>query len=285
MNINLPHLVLNDLLLIINAYGAYLKEKETLKRFKEVVHHCKTSFLKELEFYGEDIYSWECRTYGVTSGLSNDKIKDIVDFNEQTLISKINYFTKSLISSEKYYKKLKHQFNKKHPEYKDTMSSILKEHQFYFQENKRKQYKSYSDLTFLSLRFISFFRCINNINLGDNYLFNSFLHRLKHQNNNHFEKNDYFDKTLVQKLDVTNLNFEQANKKTPKKLTIKEIDYIFSLLDTFVANVSINDVDVLYPDSLNPNDVNYSNVKSLKKKIIRFKKLHSDYLTIRSKLE
>lgn len=289
MNVNLPLNVFNDVLIIVNNYGAFLRERELLKQFKNSISGLTQSAASNLSFYEDDPYSWESREFGVTTGLTSSEMKNIKSDFERSLTNEYQRKVKSRISSEKYYKKLKHQFNEKHPEYKDELAKIIKEHQVVFENNRRQQHKVLQDLLQHSLSFISFFRHIASITSGDKMIFDEAFSQLKRDYDLQFDKDEQY-KSYVKLFDVSDYSNSKALELTPKQLKLEHVDYIATILKEVVEKIPMEKINSLYnldeiPEPTEKDILKNEAAKSVQVKFKKYHKLYKDYLELRPKID
>lgn len=289
MNVNLPINVFNDVLIIVNVYGSFLKERELLKQFKDSIKDMSKSAASNLDLYADDPYSWESREYGVSSGLSKSQMTDILNDFERSITSEYCKRVESRISTEKYYKKLKHQFNDKYPEHKDELAKIIKEHQVVFENNRRQQYKALQDLLKHSLSFISFFRHIASITSGNKMIFDEAFSQLKREYGLQFDKDEKY-KSYVKFFDVSQYSKSKALEVTPKQLKLQEIDYIATILKDVVEKIPMEKINSLYnlDEIVEPTEKDILKNEAAKSIQIKFKKYHqlyNDYFELRPKID
>lgn len=283
MNISIPVFAMNDFLLVINAYGAFLKQRELVKTENTKRSESLNKVYKKLNEYKTDVYSYAYREFGSDSGLSPSELDEIQNhihsLNEKDKQSSVD----SLISTEKYYKKLKHQFIAKYPELKSSFENSLKSHQEYLNEHKRTQYQNHNEILSLSDSFIAFFDYHfptgNGTHLATSHFFLSMNKKY----------NLVFDKKEADRL--TDYLDTEINKD--RTLNIKDIDFIADLIEKWLS--VIKDEDIENTDNYLSTHKNscelevYEEKKSVAKSIIikdieRFTKLLNKYKELKNEL-
>jgi hypothetical protein len=269
----IPNFAINEFLEIIHAYGAFIKERELVKNFNKE-NKLSKPITNEISMHSKDPYSWESREYGVSSGISNSEIKEFTSKVLNVFSEEKELLTRNLISSEKYYKKLKHKFNEKYPELINPLKDSLLQHQKYVESKKRIQYQKHQSILGLSDRFISFFHYQSGGGNGLVIAYRAFANDMNKKYNIYPS-----DTTLHDRLAVYN-----HNRIEP--LNIKEIEDISTMLKTLLDNVTEED---LSNTTKYINDTENGNISIPEKIIIansiirknyaRFKKLHTEYLS------
>lgn len=217
---------------IINAHGAFIKEREIIKRTK--------------------------------SQLPTREEKE------------------NLISTEKYYKKLKHQFSERFPSLKDEMKSQLSIYLSDVENKKRQHYALVNSITNLSKRFISFYQYNFLGTQGVNIAYSTFSNNIKNKCDQKLVKNveERFDNML-------NYDFYGEKSRTIK-LDLNSIHLLASFLKEFIDNISKEDLENI--DKHISNNENIEEKRKTVYKIInenynRFKKLYLEYSTLNEDLK
>lgn len=261
----IPTYALNSFLEIIQAYGAFLKERAIVKKIIKDESINKT-LSSELNYNKKDYYSYEYKEYGTVSGLSDSSIQEIKKSISNIITEKKSNLTKNLISTEKYYKKLKHEFNNDFPELNELLTDKLKEYQEYMENKKRKTHQKNKMIEEMSPSFISFFHYQFGGSDGSKIAYQDFSFKVNKKYN--LTPNNIED--LHNRMDID-------DPKGIKTLSAKEIDVLFSILDKFIKN--IKDSDFLFEDDGNPEKTKLKHDIVIKE-YNRFKKLHSKYISI-----
>ena len=95
---------LNDFLIIINAYGAFLKERELVKKRKHQKNNL--SIIQLINSHKIDHYSSASREFGFSDGLTESAANEINYLITSTFSEEYESLKRNLISTEKYFKKL-----------------------------------------------------------------------------------------------------------------------------------------------------------------------------------
>lgn len=266
---------------IIHSYGQLLQSREVLKSLDFDIPLKNLS--SQLYFNKIDIYSYEYRETGYASGLTDSNIQDIqvsakedIDNIKKQLISK-------LVSSEKHYKKLKHQFRESFPELNDDMLVMLKSHIDMIENKKREKHALFNSLISLSTRFISFIHYSFGGGFGLHIAYRSFSLFIINKYNIDFDKK-LFDK-IINKYDF---DYQPKLDINRAKLTPDEINFLASILKQFIENVTQDDLDSVEKYTVagkNKPENKLVSEKIVKDEFDRFKKLYNDYKNIINKIK
>lgn len=273
----LPSYALNEFLEIINVYGSFLKEREFVKNFNK--EDCLSNpITTSIHNYKTDHYSWQYQEYGVASGISTSETNEFLSTVNNIFITEQTKLTKNLISTEKHFKKLKHEFRAKYPELTESFESSLKEHQVYTQNKKRAEYQKFQSIINLSDRFISFYHY--NFGGGEGLLIA--YRQFANDMNQLHDISTNASVALFSRLDTEN--------KKIAKLSLEEIEVIAVSLKRFSENVAEINLEQATKYINDTEEKGYHTIKEKKdiaadlvnKNIIRFKKLYSDYIAIKN---
>ncbi len=145
-----------DFLLIISAYGGFLnlrKQVETmdfLKSFELLSNKYSHSRMPKT-CYG-NCHNYDDSFYSDYSTTENEDVLKLLKDTENTFSTIKQDYIQKLISTEKYYKKLKHQFKEKYPELSLELDNLISlHHQSYAHKKSVEQ-----NVTQLSYRFLGF---------------------------------------------------------------------------------------------------------------------------------
>lgn len=272
----LPYHCLPEFFEIVNAYGAYMREKNVVKQ-ENKKNNISLTLRNQLSMNSVDIYSYSYRELGNSDGLSNSASIEIQGTIEKILEEEKKNRTKNLISTQKYYKKLKHEFKINNPALIDIFDLALSEHQSYMENKKRAANNKHNEIIKMSARFVAFFNY--NFNGGDAFRvsYNLFAKSLKNRTGDfgisHAEE-ELFHKKLG----------TYSSFVTDYKLNISEIELLASALKIFVNSINDSDTQDIerYIENKDVDDTSLAEKKVIVKKIIdknikRFNQLHSDY--------
>ena len=275
--LQIPTFAMSEFLEIINAYGSFIKEREIVKNFNKD-NYLNQTINNEVEDLIEDF--WTFREHGISSGISESKATNLVNTVDNTISLEKDRLVKNMISSQKYYKKLKHKFKEMYPDLIETFEKNMSEHQTYMETKKREQHQKFNSIVAFSSRFVAFFNYNFQGGLGAKIAYNAFAKSICKKTNN---------LTLTNKeINEFHNNFGRSfNKTSAYVLTISEIERLFMALDCFVKNVTDEDLECLENYITNTEDENLSLEDKkqiagsiISKNVKRFRKLHSDYLEI-----
>ena len=250
---------------IIHVYGAFLKERELVKNFNP---ESKLSPLRT-KYSNSEIYrpEWDsCVQNEDAIGCLKDTV---AAFNLQK-----EEMSKHLVTTEKYFKKLKHQFSENYPELANEMKTMLAEHQQYMENEKRQKHKAYDEVISLSKRFIAFFNYSFGTGDGEQMAYRAFSHQMLKKYMVSFDEKHY--EALFSLLDTGGYK-----KKVPTVLSLHDIDYIASILKSIVSNVSKEDLEDMNHIVSKAENAAVAR-KIIAKQFIRFSKLLEDYETKRA---
>lgn len=225
---------------IIHVYGAFVNLRSLVKKHQESVF--KEKAIQKLLDNEIDYYS--C----VNSGISSDEITKISGYIENILIENKETLINNLIESEKYYKKLKHQFkNDFSVELNNEMLMNLEEHIHFESIKKNESLKQNDAIGSYKEEIISFL----------NYSFGAGDRTQKIASN-------LFFRNIIDKYNITYnkehiysiLNILEDEKKY--KVTETDILVIRELIFNFLNHVTSNDMN--NPDLFMINSDNKFNV-------------------------
>lgn len=223
------YFLLQKVLIVVNAYGAFLKEREVVKRFNEKQKSSVLSINKEVKNNVKDYYD------DYSSGLSANAALELTQSVDAEFAEIKEEMKESLIATEKYYKKLKHQFKEKYPLAEDMLEETLEEHRKTLQKHKKEMYNNNEYILNLSSSFVSFLRKSSGMADGAHIALYSF-YRKKHEDiANNYDKQVWDG--LVAKYEDLGLVPEKT------RLTRKEIDFLGSVLNKMINVVSEEDLD------------------------------------------
>ena len=252
---------------IISAHSAYVKERELTKK-ENKSEELKKIVRRNLSMHRCDEYS---SSYSFClSGSTIDEFESAV-FNRVELEK--NKRTENLISTEKYYKKLKHIFREKFPEEVLLFEKELKRHKENLENKKRKNYQKEKQLIALSPSFIRYFQMNFNCCSATNSSYEKFLH-----NNPYRESID----SKTQERLYRKLAYVENNEL----LTLKDIALLASDLKDFISKHSKTDINTSNVDGyiINTdvnedvlNDKRIITASTINKTIKRFNTLHLKY--------
>jgi len=229
----LPYHCLPEFFEVINAYGAYIRERDVVRQTnkKDTI---PSALSRELSLHTVDTYSWQYREHGSDDGISESAKCDIEKKVNDILKEEKELRTKNLISTQKYYKKLKHEFKENNPALIEMFDIALGDHQSYMENKKRIAYHKHNDILGLSPRFIAFFNY--NFNGGDScrIAYNSFAKFLRKRTSNLGMEDDQI-KSLHDKLGT------DSNRISNYKLTFDDIELLAITLKTFVSSINERD--------------------------------------------
>lgn len=272
LNISKNPEALNSFLQIINAYGAVLNNRELVKLFDiNIKLDCTIS---ALSFHECDPYSWMAREHGVLDGLTSSNIEDIKKSIKSDFSALKADFVRSLISQEKYYRKLKHLFHEKFPDLYEEMLSDLKGHISYLESKKLEKNSLFNEILNLSDRFMSFFNYTFNGGVGLHLSYQSFSDYVIKKYNINIENEKILEFRKKSEIHIKNPNF---------KLDFKDINFLNSILSQIVENVSdddLNNIEIYTASAKTNPDARKVSFSIINKEFARFKKLHFDYVSI-----
>lgn len=261
---------------LIHSYGAFLKHREIVKSQNDNPEF--SNLYRKLQSNAVDYYSWQAREHGIADGLSEDEINEIMRSAREDVAEEKNSHVNNLVSSEKYYRKLKHVFIEQFPELKDEMQEALKNHIENMENKKREKNAAYVALMGLSDRYISFFWHCFDVGDGNNMAISSFASFIfkKYQIEIDKEKNKVFEN----KLSKERHNVSHAVFKELKKLKFDEIAYVNTILEALVNNATDEDIGNVEKYSFNFSKDPVKRLIPLqivKREMAKFKRLHDEY--------
>lgn len=229
-----------DFLLIISAYGGFLhlrKQVETMDFSKHYDllfnRYCGSTISRTC--YCTDEYS-----FYRDSSVENEDVLKLLDDTQKTFSTIKEEYIQKLISSEKYYKKLKHQFKEKYPELSSDLDTLIFQHQQCYATKSSVEQK----VTQLSYRFLGFaHKAFYSNNSGYYRFFNHMLVKYKikydekilEQITNKIEKiYDHFSWKPSHK--------EISNLKQKNNLNEQEVHFLARLLKQVHESVSFEDL-------------------------------------------
>ncbi len=233
--INLPDVVFYDFLEIIKAHSIFKEKKAKAK--KEINNDEFVSMMKSaISYHKSDPYSWESREFGISSGLSNYGAEDLTSKAEEHHKAFQEKLIQEKISSEKYYKKLKHQFIETHPEFKEQLELML------IDSGKASQKKNWDDnetrkkIKEIKESLISFLHYQFHRTLGAKIAYQSFAREVNKKYNLETEEIN----VLSDKYDP-----DYHSKNLPKlisQISKDDMTIIIKALKGFIENVSPEDM-------------------------------------------
>lgn len=271
----IPSYALPDLLLILNAYGAFLKERELVRRINKsngeassaITHEISQNILKEYHYTYED--------YSKTDGLTTVAAEELCTLVSSTLETQNQDLSKSLISTEKHYKKLKHQFAEKYPEV--DLLGFIKFNTEHVENQKRKQYQSHKAITKLSERFIAYLQITSGYSLGGHIAIRPFIHSIESKYKITYDEKKY--------LKIAE-EFDPECVQPKKEMLIEDIHFLATILGKQIESISEDD---MLNVEMHVNRQNGDFEEKLatarhivKKQVDRFKKLHTDYIALKN---
>jgi len=281
MTKHIPVHAMNDFLIIINAYGAFLKQREIVKAFEPNQKNSK-NFNQELASHEYDPYDWDARESGASNGLSSYAISNLKNSFNKAFDSKKEELTESLISSEKYYKRLKHEFLEKYPDLKEAFAFTLKEHQEHLQNIKRQRYQLHKEVIGMSDRFLSFFKRASGSGDGLKLAYTRFFRVISKEYNIQYDEKEF--ERLEDKID------HPKSKKIVLDET--EICFIVDILKQYLNVVTKADLKngAKYINNIPNGNMSPEDKIALAEQIItkqhkRDQRLLSEYLSIEKKKE
>lgn len=272
LNISKNKESLNLFLQIINTYGMFLKHREIVKSINENLSFNKLN--SELMCHSSDPYSWQAREYGFVSGLTVSNIEEIKEAAVSDIAEENKKIVLSLISTEKYYKKLKHQFVDKFPELKEEMESELKAHINYVENKKRLKNATLNKIISLSERFIAFYQYSFESGNGLHLAYSSFTDYILRKYNIEIEK-EYLERVIDKKY-----SFHNNSNACKEKMSLNEIEFLNSILENLINVIKEKDIEEIenYVDSAKKDkEKKEISLNIVKTEFKRFKKLNQDY--------
>lgn len=265
-----------DFLLIISAYGGFLNLRKQVETMDFSKHHYLLSEKYRYSrmprtCYGSCNYD-EDSYYSDSSTVENEDVLKLLEDTENTFSTIKQDYIQKLISTEKYYKKLKHQFKEKYPELSLELDNLISlHHQSYAHKKSVEQ-----NVTQLSYRFLGFANqafCVSHSGYG-NFLKEMLLkYKIK-----------YDEKVLDQITDKIYDIYDHINKKTTRKeiinlkqknnLTEQEIHFLAKILKSVVSHTTFDDLH---------NTESYKNYFSEPSKIYDPEKLSICYSIVNKK--
>lgn len=210
---------------ILNAYGAFTNLRSLVKKHKESAFRDKA--IQKLRDNETDYYS--C----VSSGISSKEIAEISKCIDNIAIENKELLTQKLIESEKYYKKLKHQFNNDFSvEFYNEMLMNLEEHIHFESIKKNESIKKHDTIALYKEEIISFL----------NYSFGA-------GDRTHKVSSNFFFYNIIKKYNII-YNKEHISSildvledENKYKVTETDIFVIKELIFNFLNHVTYNDIN------------------------------------------
>lgn len=252
MNIFQNALAQQSFFCIINAYGAFVNLRSLVKKIES--SPSKEKAIRQLKSNETDYYS------DYNNGISIDTINEISDHIDNIEIENKESLVQSLIESERYYKKLKHQFkNDFSPVLISEMEFLLEQHIEFLATKKKQELKEKDLIDSYKEEIISFL----------NYSFGAGNRTQKIAANQFFysvlKKYDIaYDKVHIDSI----LNVLEDEKEY--QVTKKDIVVIKELISNFINHVTESDIN--NPDlslTNNDNKFNPEKVKIAKNIVIK----------------
>lgn len=232
------HNATQDFLLIIAAYGGFLALRDQQK---------KMDFSRHLEDLNTKYYhctmpitGWHYDESTYDSFVPNSDVRGLLSDIDKKFETIKEEFIQKLISSEKYYRKLKHQFKEKYPELSNDLDLLISQHHKSYANKKCAEQK----ITQLSYRFLGFANqafYVSHSGYG-----NFFKAIIRKYNINVDEKN--IDK-ITDKIENIYENFGRrpsykkiAELKAKNALTEQEIHFLAKILKQVIDVVSFDDL-------------------------------------------
>ena len=259
----IPTYAINAFLEIIQAYGAFLKERSLVKKINKDQAIVNT-LNEELKYNKKDYYSYEYREMGIVSGLSDSSIEDIETKVKQTKKTQEEDLTKNLIATEKHYKRLKHEFKKDFPELSCVLLDNLKDYQEYMENKKRSTHQKNKMIMEMSPSFISFFLYQFGGTEGSKIAYRDFACDI----NKKYNLTPSNIEELYNRMDLDSFNEIET-------LSVKEIESLFVILNKYIENIKEEDLIINKPNlSAEKNEIIN---KIVNEEYLRFKKIHTKY--------
>ena len=275
--LRLPYNCLPEFFEIINAYGAYIRERDFVKK-ENKQNKISTVLSQELSLYLYDRYEkYASNTITESTKLDIEaKIKTILEDEKSVRV-------KNLISTQKYYKKLKHKFKENYPSLDEIFDLELSNHQSYMENKKRVAYHKHNEILALSSRFIAFFNYHFDGGKAQRIAYKAFA-------NNILNRTDYLGLSNVEIQSLHDNLGTWKNYANNYKLTLSEIELLAKALKIFVDSINEGDTQNIERYIINVDDGNISleNKKEIALSIIvknieRFTELLSVYEKVSNK--
>lgn len=275
---------LNDFLIIINAYGSFLKNREIVKDFDVDMKERNISIKQMLSDYESDPYSSYSREFGIDSGLSSHQRSEISNDILREFEKKKVKLTSQLISSEKFYKKLKHQFVEKYPEFKVELHDLIKKHQESFQSMKRRQHHNQQAVLELSDSFVSFFQKTFQKRSDKQHNYYDFCQNILKRSG--FDFNSTRFEAIRRFLSLTKYSSENERSKR-EILTVSDMFFISEIMSLLFDNLKEDDFESvlgtikstetfepLNQEKIVTHKIIFKNIEKYKILLSNFKKLY-----------
>lgn len=267
-----------DILLVLNAYASFLKAREMVRSFKAETKD-DSLIIKELVKNEEkDYYSPSYGEYGVTSGIAQGTVLKINKTVDEVFNSQFMKLVESKVSSEKYYKKLKHQFVEKYPNLKEEMESYLLAHREHLHSTMMKNHQAKVKIINLSERFIAFLQISSGSADGAHLAYYPFFKEMLDKYNKDYDKERF--STLSDKYDP----YGRRKSDSKWRMEIFDIMFLDDLIESVLMKVTEDDIDgskYVNMDNENAEEKVEIAENILRQKIQRFKNLHLECKALR----
>lgn len=240
---------------IIHAYGAFHSKKSSFKNFDNITS-IQDEIKKIINYEKKDDY---CEWSDV--GLTDSTIRDM-NSSVHILFSEYKeHELQKLISSEKYYKKLKHEFKRLYPDLHSEMIDLLNQHIHHINEETKKSINRKQKIKKFSSRFNSFIGKAFGLSEGDHLICTNFFKQLVLDNEISFSK--------------IHLSDISSRFKNNGSLNETDISFLYSLL-LKVLECEKKDHSGIFKNICKEAKVE-ENKRIIERAFIKFNRLKNDY--------
>lgn len=263
----IPSYAMPDFLQVILAYGAYLKLKEIVSTVK--IKYDEKNINREIDSHRFDPYSRMYREHGISEGLSSynaNRLKENISENlKETEDSANKELVEKLISSEKYFKRLRFEFKEKYKELSELFDLHFNASKKQMKKDKVKSRMRTKAIKSLSPKFSRFLNCCL---YNDKISLNRFIEAMN-------LKYNIFDRKELENL-YSDYIYEEGS--IAKELSIDQMYDLSKLLSEFIDKTIEESKDI--GNFITKKENFILSEKILKKDYNKLVKLNDEYKKI-----